>query len=518
MQKFRLRDCCVPLKRLTSQFYAFFRSKNNPSRTLFSFFLVFLFLLFSNLVTAQEPRKDSGADGRLNIQPLAPGDTVPKEIWNLPLKLVRHNAKTRTVKLANYRGKIIIFDYWATWCRSCIQTVPKMHAQAADFPDDIVLLPVTHESEQHIKSFLVKTQSPQIRQLEKEFETVVAGDMLKRLIPHQTLPHVAIINREGVLELVTKPPFVNHELLNNLVEEKDYHLSTFQTTLDSTLLSSNFQDRKLYKPVYYSTLMGYLEGFINPTNEMVDEAHDIRRGFFINRPILRLFQIAMRPQFNMLMPSRRIFVLSDIASIDFLRDGYDYRRFNYSYEYVLPKSTKDDEIKRRMLRDLTDFTGYQSCIIQRELLCLVIRKAIGSDIPRRKQVDSAGVILDGVLAFKRVPVYFGHSKNGARNHLRATNLNALVHVMNNLKDSAVPFVINETDIDYRVDLDLPDKLADIPAFMETLRKQGLLVSLENRQLDVFVFSDKPIDRKKLMNASLRLGKYSYVVEKEVTDE
>ncbi|WP_437921481.1 SusC/RagA family TonB-linked outer membrane protein [Sphingobacterium sp. LRF_L2] len=46
-----------------------FKSKNNRSRTLFSFGVCFV-LLFSNQLTAQEPRKDSGADGRQTLRQL----------------------------------------------------------------------------------------------------------------------------------------------------------------------------------------------------------------------------------------------------------------------------------------------------------------------------------------------------------------------------------------------------------------------------------------------------------------
>jgi peroxiredoxin len=34
------------------------------------------------------------------------------------------DASGRTVKLSNYRGKVVLLDFWATWCTGCKQEMP----------------------------------------------------------------------------------------------------------------------------------------------------------------------------------------------------------------------------------------------------------------------------------------------------------------------------------------------------------------------------------------------------------
>ncbi len=44
---------------------------------------------------------------------------------------------TTTLKnvLANYKGKVVLIDVWASWCRDCIEGMPKVKALQTQFKD-----------------------------------------------------------------------------------------------------------------------------------------------------------------------------------------------------------------------------------------------------------------------------------------------------------------------------------------------------------------------------------------------
>lgn len=43
------------------------------------------------------------------------------------------------LRLSGYRGKVVLIDFWATWCGNCIQAFPQVNAIAHKYPDVVVL-------------------------------------------------------------------------------------------------------------------------------------------------------------------------------------------------------------------------------------------------------------------------------------------------------------------------------------------------------------------------------------------
>lgn len=61
------------------------------------------------------------------------------------------------IDLADYKGKKLLLNYWATWCRPCIEEMPAMaRAQKLLEKDNYVFLFASDQSVEKIKSFKEK--------------------------------------------------------------------------------------------------------------------------------------------------------------------------------------------------------------------------------------------------------------------------------------------------------------------------------------------------------------------------
>ena len=46
------------------------------------------------------------------------------------------NARGETVKLADFKGKVVVMNFWATWCPPCIIEMPSLDKLALDLKDN----------------------------------------------------------------------------------------------------------------------------------------------------------------------------------------------------------------------------------------------------------------------------------------------------------------------------------------------------------------------------------------------
>jgi len=63
---------------------------------------------------------------------------------------------TKTVHLASYRGKVVLLNFWASWCAPCIQELPSLLEFHREHPDVQIIGVSIDEDEENYKQFLTQ--------------------------------------------------------------------------------------------------------------------------------------------------------------------------------------------------------------------------------------------------------------------------------------------------------------------------------------------------------------------------
>src|SRR3954469_3949853 len=69
--------------------------------------------------------------------------TLAKEPKPLP-ELAFSDAEDKPLKLADYKGKTVLLNFWATWCAPCVKEMPSLDRLQAELgKDKFVVLPLS---------------------------------------------------------------------------------------------------------------------------------------------------------------------------------------------------------------------------------------------------------------------------------------------------------------------------------------------------------------------------------------
>jgi thiol-disulfide isomerase/thioredoxin len=102
----------------------------------------------------------------------------------------------RDVSLDQFKGKIVMLDFWATWCGPCRMTMPLLEELQREHPNDFTLLAVNLGDPPDLVSPYVQRQNIQSRVL-LDVDNTVGIAYQSRSIPMQVL-----IDQNGIIRHV----------------------------------------------------------------------------------------------------------------------------------------------------------------------------------------------------------------------------------------------------------------------------------------------------------------------------
>jgi thiol-disulfide isomerase/thioredoxin len=109
--------------------------------------------------------------------------------------LALRDLRGRTIRLSDYKGKVVLINFWATWCPPCRAEMPNLIKWQREYHSKGlqvigVTYPPTEASE--VRQF--------IRSINVNYPVVLGSKETKALFDGgETLPYTVVIDRDGVV-------------------------------------------------------------------------------------------------------------------------------------------------------------------------------------------------------------------------------------------------------------------------------------------------------------------------------
>ncbi|MXV16076.1 TlpA family protein disulfide reductase [Hufsiella ginkgonis] len=414
---------------------------------------------------------------RLTAQQELTGIRVGGKVPDIALTGLR-NYSSPDIKLSEFRGKLLIIDFWASWCSPCLSMIPKIDSLQKEFTGKVQFLAVTYEKESVAKPFAERMR----KRVPSPVPELYEDKALHNLFPHRELPHYVWIDGAGTVLAITGFTDVNKNNIEKMLTgapglrtKRDYY--TKYDRSKPLFIENNGGGGSTV--IGRSLLAGFIPG-LNSGSSAPDKLHDTLPFLKItcrNTTIPKLFELAYGE--GKIMHARVMLNVKDSARVKFPESADAAVKEKwvaenaYCYELWGPKNTAGYGFEL-MRQDLNRyFPDYSAKMEKRSVTCLALVRTSKEDKLTTKGEEPA------VTADR-----FGCT-------LTNTFLSHLITRLDFYYLQNLPYpIVNDTGFTGRVDLKINGNLGNLEAVNRELAKYDVTFTKKELEIDVLVISDK----------------------------
>ncbi|MEZ2334722.1 TlpA family protein disulfide reductase [Mucilaginibacter sp. RCC_168] len=396
--------------------------------------------------------------------PLKVGDTIPDIVLNNVL-----NFKSKTIRLADYKDRLLILDFWATYCGPCLEHLPVIYSLQKKLGDKVFFLPVNPSIKTDTREKLIKF----FKERKKVFDlpSVIQDSVLYKLFQLQGLG-VYVWIKNGVIRQITDGEDVTEPIVLKVANENNIKLRQLAFTENDYSKPLFINGNGTHLPSNYfmrSMLFPYSPNFRGGGFD-TDSLGNVTRIYQYNIGIRALLGLAY-PEINHFRSRFKIRSKHADMLIENPVTDNELRKSAYCYEALFPPTSRDKALQY-VRQDLARFFPFELDSAKIVDTCWVL--SLSKD--KKVRAEGAGKKGTNIWEGLKLPVYFhGETVADLRYDLES--------IWNRP-------VLDETGYSENVWLDLPGDLTKFDDYAKSLAKQGIILSKELRPVEFLIIKDR----------------------------
>jgi len=378
-------------------------------------------------------------------------DTIPGRLWNQPLPVINHPDDKSTITLGDYEHKLIILDFWASWCAPCITSLHALDTLQRKFGGRLLVLPVDYEPR--------ATASAALTRARINLPSVISDTVLSQYFLHRFVPHQVWIYKNKVLA-ITSHSAATAANIEAVLKDEELNLEVKNDIVQYSISAPLYQyAAEKHMPVSFSSAVtAYIPGL--GTSEVNQTTDSLRILSFNNRPLLSIYKGILNIPFNRI-------ILRGTEAERYTEKTLPPEERLFCFQLLAKPGIADSSLYRKALSDLNFNFSLNGHFEEMPVECFILKKGSG----KQPAKSSAATTAKGAGKERLLPV------------------SQLVQMLN----SSLSWLprqlgfIEETGFSEKIKTALPiAALKDPEVLAKELHKANLTVTRETRDLKMFV--------------------------------